>query len=94
MWVIKYFKSYLGWYGGQVGKSQKVDNPNTSYESNEGLLTNEVDTGEVNGEKEADTRHELAVANLVKHYASNKSGEKVCNSTEKVKDYLFYSGRT
>ena len=85
MWVIKYFsmwvlnifqgcmKNYLGWYGDQVGKSQKVDNPNTNYESNEGLLTNEVDTDEVDGEKEADTRHELAVANLVKHNASNKS---------------------
>ena len=56
-----------------MGKAQKVDNPNTYYETNEGLLTNEVDTDKVDGEKETNTRHEFAVANLVKHYASNKS---------------------
>ena len=56
-----------------MGKSQKVDNPNTNYETNEGLLTNEVDTDEVDGEKEADTRHESTVANLVKQNTSNKS---------------------
>ena len=54
-------------------KSKKVDNPNTNYESNERLLTNEVDTGEVDGEKKTDTRHEFTVANLIKHYAGNKS---------------------
>ena len=47
------------------------------------MLTNEVDTNKVEGEKETDTCHEIAVANFVKENASNKSWETVCYSTEK-----------
>ena len=64
---------HLSWYAGQMGKSQKVYNPNTNDKSNEGMLTNEVDTNKVEGEKETDTCHEIAVANFVKENASNKS---------------------
>ena len=64
---------HLSWYAGQMGKSKKVDNPNTNNKSNEGLLTNEIYTNEVEGEKETDTCHKIAVANFVKYNASNKS---------------------
>ena len=37
------------------------------------MLTNEVDTNKVEGEKETDTCHKIAVANFVNENTSNKS---------------------
>ena len=44
-----------------MGKSKKIDNPNTTEEADE-VLANVVDADEINCEKQTSTSHQLSVS--------------------------------
>ena len=51
-----------------MSKAKKVDNPNTDDETHK-VLTNIVDTGKVDGEKNAIDCHQTSVTKLIKQDA-------------------------
>ena len=46
---------------GEMGKSKKIDNPDTKEEANE-VLANEVDADQINCEKQTGASHQLSVS--------------------------------
>ena len=73
-------------------ETQKVDQPEHHHPANEGLLTEEEDTGEDEGEKEAEHRHHHSRLKIV-HQNSPKynldniyDGETVCHSAQSTKN--------
>ena len=61
----------LGWYGGEVGEAEEVDQPDGDHETCEGLLAYEVDGGQVEGEEEADDGHHDPELDTVQQQSSN-----------------------
>ena len=59
---------YLSWNCWKVSKSKEVDNPYADDETHK-VLTNIVDTGKVDGEKNAIDCHQTSVTKLIKQNA-------------------------
>ena len=61
----------LGRDRGEVCEPQEVDQPDRDNETIEGLLSYEVDGGEVDGEEEADHRHQHTELEVVQQQAAD-----------------------
>ena len=63
-----------------MSKAKKVDNPNTDDETHK-VLTNEIDTGKVDSEKNSIYCHQFTVTKFVKQDAREKAWSKVYQAT-------------
>ena len=60
---------YRGWDDGEMCKTQEVDQPEHYHPADEGLLTDEVDAGEDDGEEETEDWHHHSELEIVHQYS-------------------------